>query len=275
MRSKTRELLIKTRRRLFGPNIGNNISAFKGNGIDFAELREYSYGDDVRKINWNATAREQKPYINVFNEERELNVVIAFMVSGSIYFGSIRQKQEVMAEILALLAFAAVKNSDRVSSHFFAEEEMIYFKPSKSQKSVYAMIEEALEIEALNRKLNLQAMADYLLKSVKERSVVILLGDFLQMADLSFLAAKHELYAVLVRDRFEENPKLLGECALIDPNSGKESIFEIDKNSISRYEELLNTHDKKLFEHFRDCKIGYTKIYTDEDPFYKLRELLR
>ena len=83
MNIKTRELLIKTKRRLFGQNIGNNISAFRGNGIDFAELKEYSYGDDVRKINWKVTAREQKPYINVFNEERELNIVLAFVLSRS------------------------------------------------------------------------------------------------------------------------------------------------------------------------------------------------
>ncbi|WP_456449360.1 DUF58 domain-containing protein [Hydrogenimonas sp.] len=275
MNTKAKELLIRTRRRLFGQNIGNNISTFQGNGIDFAELKEYTYGEDVRKINWKVTAREQKPYVNVFNEERELNIVIGFMVSGSIYFGSVRQKQEVMAEILALLGFAALKNSDRVTSLFYDTEVVQWFKPTKSPNVVYAALEYALGAEVLGRRCDMGKFADFLLHSVRNRSIVLLLGDFHEEADFSFLGAKHELYAVIVRDRFEEDPELAGEYDLVDPVSGKHHILDLDGDLLDAYREDLRRHDERLAEHFMKNRIGFTKIYTDEDPFLKLREMLK
>ncbi|BBG65968.1 hypothetical protein NNO_1265 [Hydrogenimonas sp.] len=275
MNRKTRELLIKTRRRLFGQNIGNNISAFRGNGLDFAELKEYSYGDDVRKINWNVTAREQKPYINVFNEERELNIVIAFILGGTIHFGSVRQKKEVMAEILGLLSFSAINNSDRVTTLFFDSGVERYFKPTKNPKSIFATMEHALDVDVLGRKTDLQALADYLLKSVRARSVVLLIGDFYEKADLSFLAAKHELYAIIVRDPFEERPSFDGEYDLVDPVSGEHSVIDIDRDLLSEYRKVLESHDEALYEEFAANRIAHTKIYTDEDPFIKLVELLK
>ncbi len=275
MDKRVKEILIKTRRRLFGPNIGNNISTFQGNGIDFAELREYTYGDDVRKINWKATAREQKPYVNVFNEERELNIVVGFCVAGSIYFGSVRQKQETMAEILALLGFAAIKNSDKISSIFFDEKLDRWFRPSKSPNIVHAALEYALNLPVLRRRLDLQRFADFLLNTIKERSIVLLVGDFLEEADFSWLAAKHELYAVIVRDPFEESPDLWGEYDLIDPVSGVHHRLRMDAKTIGIHARLLAEHDGKLFEQFHKHRIGYTKIATDEDPFLKLREMLK
>ncbi len=275
MNRKLNTLLIKTRRRLFGQNVGNNISAFKGNGIDFAELKEYSYGDDVRKINWKVTAREQKPYINVFNEERELNIVIGFLLSGSIYFGSYRQKQEVMAEVLGLLSFSALKNSDKVTTLFFDETPVRFFKPTKSQKSATAALEYALSVDVLGKRGDAGALAEYLLKSVKERSIVLLVGDFYDMPDLSYLGAKHETYAVVVRDRFEEEPELFGEYELVDPVTGADSRLELDESVIAAYRREIERHDEELFLHFRKNRIAYTKIYTDEDPFTKLREMLK
>ncbi|WP_201353338.1 DUF58 domain-containing protein [Hydrogenimonas urashimensis] len=275
MNKKAHEILIRTRRRLFGQNVGNNISTFQGNGIDFAELKEYTYGDDVRKINWKVTAREQKPYINVFNEERELNIVIVYMVSGSIYFGTVRQKQEVMAEMLALLGFAALKNSDRVTSIFYDEEVLEWFKPSKSPNIVYAALEYALNVDVLRRRTSLQKVADFLLRAIRERSIVLLLGDFYDIADLSLLGAKHEVYAVIVRDRFEENPAFAGEYDLIDPVSGQHHLLDLTPATLQRYREDLLRHDRALEGHFLKERIGFTKIYTDEDPFIKLREMLK
>ncbi|WP_456452747.1 DUF58 domain-containing protein [Hydrogenimonas sp.] len=275
MKTKAKEILIKTRRRLFGPNIGNNISTFQGNGLDFAELKEYTYGEDVRKINWKVTARQQKPYVNVFNEERELNIVAGFCVSGSIWFGSVRQKQEVMAEILALLGFAALKNSDRFSSLFFDEGLVRRFKPSKSPNTVYAALEEALGLEVLGRKGDVNAFADWLLHAVRERSIVLLIGDFLESVDLSLLAARHELYAIVVRDRFEESPELWGEYDLLDPVSGRHHRLDLDEGTLAAWRRELAEHDRRFTEHCLKHRVGTTKIYTDEDPFLKLRELLK
>ena len=275
MTSKTKEILIRTRRRLFGQNIGNNISAFQGNGIDFAELKEYSYGDDVRKINWNVTAREQKPYINVFNEERELNIVLGFVASGSVYFGSVRQKQEVMAEILALLGLSAIRNSDRVTTIFFDERMRRRFKPTKSQNTIYAALEYALSLDVLGRGADLQALADSLLQSVRQRSIVVLIGDFLQLADLSFLGAKHELYTVIVRDRFEEDPALEGLYSLEDPISGRHHTIDFDEETLLDYRREIARLDERWRDHFLKNRIRFAKIYTDEDPFIKLREMLK
>ncbi|WP_456322244.1 DUF58 domain-containing protein [Hydrogenimonas sp.] len=275
MKAKTKEILIKTRRRLFGQNIGNNISAFQGNGIDFAELKEYSYGDDVRKINWNVTAREQKPYINVFNEERELNIVLGLCVSGSLYFGSVRQKQEVAAEILALLGLSAIKNSDRVTTIFFDELPVRRYKPTKSQNTIYAQVEDALSLEMLHKKSDLQAFADYLLQTVKQRSIVVLVGDFKNEADLSFLGAKHELYIAMVRDRFEEDPSIEGVWSLQDPESAQVHTIDLDERALERFRSEIRQLDAGWRSHFLKNRIGFTKIYTDEDPFIKLREMLK
>ena len=275
MKQKAKEILIKTRRRLFGPNVGNNISTFQGNGLDFAELKEYTYGDDVRKINWKVTAREQKPYINVFNEERELNIVIAFALSGSIWFGSVRQKQEVMAEIQAMLGFAAIKNADRVSHIYFDEKLDRWFKPTKSPNTLYAALEYALGVEVLRRRCDMNALAHFLLDAVKERSIVLLIGDFLEPADLSLLAARHETYAVIVRDPFEEHPQFDEAIELADPTQGRRFLFEADGGSIEAYRKSLADHDRALEAHFLRHRIGFSKIYTSEDPFLKLREMLK
>jgi len=275
MKQKARELLIKTKRRLFGQNIGQNESVFQGNGIDFRELKEYAYGDDVRKINWNVTAREQKPYVNVFNEERELNIVICFIVSGSIYFGTQRQKLEVMAEAMALLSFSAIKNSDRVTTIFFDNRVDRFFKPTKSANSVIENLEYALNLDVIGRSANFNELSNYLLNGIKQRSIVLLLGDFYDLPDFSLLARKHEVYAVIVRDRFEEDPKLFGEYDLIDPVSKSHNNLDIDDSVILSFKEELASHDATLFNHFKKNRIPFIKIYTDEDPFIKLRELLK
>ncbi|WP_353662724.1 DUF58 domain-containing protein [Hydrogenimonas sp. SS33] len=275
MKTKVNEIIIRTRRRLFGPNIGNNISAFQGNGIDFAELKEYTYGEDVRKINWKVTAREQKPYINVFNEERELNIVVGFLMGGSIYFGSRRQKQEVMAEILALLGFSALKNSDRVTNIFYDTDVVRWFKPTKSMNTIHAALEYALDTEVLGRRSDLQGFADFLLRSIRQRSIVILLGDFYEEADLSYLGARHELYAVTVRDPFEENPAFWGETELMDPETMARFSLEASGATRAAWRKWLKAHDEKFALHCTKHRIRHTKIYTDEDPFLKLRELMK
>ena len=275
MKTKVNEIIIRTRRRLFGPNIGNNISAFQGNGIDFAELKEYTYGEDVRKINWKVTAREQKPYINVFNEERELNIVVGFLLDGSIYFGSRRQKQEVMAEILALLGFSALKNSDRVTNIFYDREVVRWFKPTKSMNTVHAALEYALEVDVLGRRSDLQGFADFLLRSIRQRSIVILLGDFYEEADLSYLGARHELYMVTVRDPFEENPAFLGETELMDPATMERFSLDATEASRKAWRQWLEAHDRRFAMHCIKHRIRQTKIYTDEEPFLKLRELMK
>ncbi|OQX59900.1 MAG: hypothetical protein B5M52_01935 [Helicobacteraceae bacterium 4484_230] len=266
---KTEEILIKTRRNIFGQNIGSNASIFSGSGLDFKELREYSVGDDVRKINWKATAKAQQPYLNLFNEERELNILIAFMVSGSIYFGSRRFKQELMGEILALLSYSTLNNDDRLSTLLFSDREEFLMPPTKKMGSLNITLEKALGIDPLNKSADYGSFVTYVNERIKRRSLIFIIGDFYGDIDLSLLN-KHEVYAVMVRDRFEEDPKLFGEMELIDPVSMDEEEVVINSSVLTRYSDEIKKSDESLYAHFSKNRIRYTKIYTDEEPFRKL-----
>ena len=270
-----REIFIKTKRKIFSQNIGNNATTFVGQGLDFSELREYYFGDDVRKINWKATAKEQRPYINLFTEERELNIVLAFMSGGSIGFGSRRIKQELMTEIVALLGFSAMKNGDNVSNIAFSTKEEYFRKATKSIQTLNEIIPSLLQLDCMGKEVNYVDFSEHILGRMKQKSILFVIGDFFEEVDLSFLSAKHELYAVVVRDKFEENPKFLGEMDLIDPSSTNASSFTFDSKMLQKYRETIESNDKKLYEHFMGHNIRYVKIYTDEDPYYKLNNLLR
>ena len=271
---KTEEILIKTRRNIFGQNVGGSPSLFSGNGLDFKELREYDIGDDVRKINWKVTAKAQRPFVNLFNEERELNIVVAFMVSGSIYFGSRRFKQELMAEILALLSYSSIKSDDRLSTLFFSDKEEFFMPPTKKMGSLHITLEKALGLDPLQKESDYRAFVDYVNERVKKKSLIFIVGDFYGDIDLSLLN-KHEVFAVMVRDRFEEAPKLSGEMELIDPNTMEPQEFMLSPKLIKAYEKELERHDTKLMAHFDQHRIKHTKIYTDEEPFVKLSNLFR
>jgi uncharacterized protein (DUF58 family) len=274
--SVAKEILIKTRRRVFTPNLGNNPTAFIGNGLDFSELREYSFGDDVRKINWKATAKSyQTPYINLFTEERELHAIVAFMASGSIYFGSKRLKQELMSEILALLGYSVMKNSDRLSTLSFSNKEEFFYKTTKNVNVLHEIIPDALSLDVEGKSVDYEEFSSHILTKFKQKSLLFLIGDFYEELDLSLLAAKHELYAIIVRDRFEEDPEIAGDLNLFDPTTLSESELEIDSSMVEYFKEQIKRKDKKLIEHFKANDIRYTKIYTDEDPFYKLNNLTR
>jgi len=273
MNKVVKEIIIKTKRRLFGANLGNNISIFQGNGLDFSEIKEYSFGDDVKKINWKITAKEQKPYINVFNEERELNIVVAFMVSGNIYFGTVRQKQEVMAEVATIIGYSAIKNSDRFSTIFFTNEANEIFEPTKSINSVYSMLEFAIEQDVIGKSVDYNNLSNYLLSSLKQKSIIFIVGDFYEEIDFGLLGAKHELYCIIVRDKFEEEPKLLEDMQIKDLNSLKNYNLQLSKTALNEYKDIIKKHDKKLKEHFLKNAISSVKIYTDEDPYTQLASL--
>ncbi len=270
-----REILVKTRRKIFSQNLGNNATAFVGNGVDFSELREYHFGDDVRKINWKATARQMRPYINLFTEERELNVIVCFMVGGSIYFGSQRIKQELMSEVLALLGYSVLKNNDRLSTLFFSDKEEFFRKPTKNISALNEIIPAALDIKSLGKRVDYQAFCNHILSRIKQKSIIFVIGDFFEEVDLSLLSAKHELYAIMIRDRFEENPTLFGEFDLIDPATQEVSDIDFNDSLLEGFKEEIVQKDQKLYEHFLAHDVRYTKIYTDEDPFVKLNSVVR
>jgi len=271
--SKLQKILVRARRQVFSEMVGNNPSIFQGEGYDFIELREYMPGDDIRHIDWNITAKLQKPYIKIFREERELNVVVASMLNGSVHFGSKRFKQDVIAELSAMLSFSVIKNGDLLSSYIFTDKLESHLKPSKKLFSVHKSVESILNFEALHKRADYKKMADTLFTRLKRKSLVIIIGDFFEIPDFKVLAKKHEVIAIVVRDILEEKPPKMGFASLIDPESG--AVLEGDFNdaTVKAYAKKVQIHDRKLYAAFRKQQVRFTKLYTHENVSVALRRL--
>lgn len=271
--SKLQKILVRARRQVFSEMVGNNPSIFQGEGYDFIELREYMPGDDIRHIDWNITAKMQKPFIKIFREERELSVVVVSVLNGSVHFGSKRFKQEAIAEVAALLGFSTLKNGDLLSSYIFTDEMVSHSKPSKKLSSVQKSVEEILSFDAINKKVDFKFIADTLFKRLKRKSLILIIGDYFEIPDFRLLARKHEVLSVIVRDRLEENPPEMGFASLIDPESGAVLEGDFNASSVRAYSQQVAAHDHRLFERLRRDGIRFTKVYTDSIAGVKLRRL--
>jgi uncharacterized protein (DUF58 family) len=270
-----KKIMLKTRKQVFGEMLGNNASLFQGEGFEFAELREYIYGDDVRKIDWKTTAKLRKPYVKIYHEERELNVVVSTLLGGSTWFGTVRPKSEYMAELLAILGFSAVKNSDLFTHILYADRLYRYSKPSKKIYAVGQELEQALAFEPLGKESDFAGWTDTLYRRVKKKSLMFLISDFVGEVDLRLLSKKHDLFVIIVRDRFEENPSSLGYLRLIDPESGDSFEGDINDAVMKEYKKALVANDRRLYRHLRKNAIRHVKLYTDEEPFAKLIKRMR
>lgn len=269
----SRQILIKARRQIIGDRIGNNPSLFRGEGYDFIELREYVMGDDTRHIDWNVTAKMGKPYVKVFREERELNVQTVALLGGGLYFGSSRPKIESLAEAVALIGYSAVANGDMFGHSSYSEALRDEVRPGKKRFSVQQSVESVLSSELINHRADIDTAAKELYRRIKRRSLIVLLGDFFEIPDLRLLARKHEVVAVVVRDRAEENPEAMGYTALIDPETGAVLEGDFNARSVKRYREKVHAHDVALFETFRRHGIRAAKLYTDANAVVTLRRL--
>ena len=270
----TKKILLKARKQVFGEMLGNNASLFQGEGFEFTELREYVYGDDVRKIDWKTTAKLGKPFIKIYNEERELNVVTAVMLGGSTYFGTVKQKSETMAELVALLGFSAVKHSDLFSSIIFADKLYNITKPNKKYFAVQDAVTQIQGFNMLGKSSDYKNFTDTLYKRIKRKSLLFIISDFVGELDLALLSKKHDVVALIVRDKFEENPEALGQIRLMDMESHHAFEGIVGKETVKGYKKALALNDEKLYAHFKKSAVHYSKIYTDEEPYLKLAKLL-
>ncbi len=275
MDAKAKEILIRAKKDVFSANLGEHLTPLRGDGLDFNEIADYNYGDDVRKINWKASAKSNALKINIFNEERELNIVVALIMGGSMLFGTKRLKSEVATEVAALLAFSALSNDDRHSGIFFSNKEEKFFRPTKDESIVYEMVESALGFEYRGKEGDMRSFVEFIEQTIKEKSLIFVIGDFYGEVDFSTIAHKHELYALIVRDMFEEDPAFYGEYELIDPNSLERANMNIDALVLNEYKAKLKAHDAKLEEHFLEHRITYGKIYSDDDLFVRLSEIVK
>ncbi len=275
MKAKAKEISLKTRKQVFGALSGNNLSKFQGEGFEFAELREYSYGDDVRKIDWKTSAKTGKLYIKVYHEERELNVVVSSLLSGSTYFGTHKPKSEYIIEVMALLGYSAVKNRDLFSHILYADKLYRKTKPSKKLYAVNKEIEELTDFDVLGKRANIKGWIEDLNKYVRKKSLLFMIGDFVGDYNLSLLAKKNDLVVIIIRDYFIENLKPLGEIRLIDPGYLDSFSGNVDEESVKIYKEALIENDRKLYKHIRDIGARVIKLYTHQNPYIELLKRLK
>jgi len=271
--SKLQKILVRARRQVFSEMVGNNPSIFQGEGYDFIELREYMAGDDIRHIDWNITAKMQKPFIKIFREERELNVVLVSILNGSVHFGSKKFKQESIAEVSALLSFSTLKNGDMLSSYIFTDKMITNSKPSKKLHQIQKNIDEILNFDAINQKVDFKVIADTLFKRLRRKSLIIVIGDYFEIPDFKLLARKHEVVSVIIRDKLEENPPQMGFSSLVDPENGAVLEGDFNSSSVKAYAKKVQEHDKELYARFRKDQIRFTKVYTDSYASVELRRL--
>ena len=275
MQERTKEIILRAKKNVFTGNLGNHLTSFKGDGIDFAEIRDYNFGDDVRKINWKATAKSGELKLNEFNEERELHIVVVAMLSGSLNFGTKRLKQDLLAELVALLGFSAIANSDRFELILFSQDVLKHFKPTKSSGIVEVGVDTILSENLVGKEANYNELTNYLQSRLKKRALVVIIGDFFEdNIDLSLLI-KHQLYAINIRDRFEEELNLSGDIRLIDPISLDSMEVVLNSSVSNEYKKELQKHDIKLKEHFLEYGIRGGKIYTDDDLYLRATQIFK
>ncbi|TCK68019.1 uncharacterized protein DUF58 [Winogradskyella wandonensis] len=249
---KVRKIEIKTRRlsdHIFG---GEYHSTFKGRGMTFSEVRLYQFGDDVRNIDWNVTARTNEPHVKVFEEERELTMMLMADVSGSKFFGTQNQfKDEIVTEIAATLAFSATQNNDKIGLILFSDEIELFIPPKKGRSHVLRIIRELLEFQPKSKKTNISEAIKFLSNVMKKKAIVFMLSDFIAddyKQTLKIAAGKHDITGIRVFDRHEEAIPNIGMVQMQDEETGELL--------------LVNTASKKVRQ-------DYTKFYRDKVAYFK------
>ncbi|MBL4904984.1 MAG: DUF58 domain-containing protein [Flavobacteriaceae bacterium] len=272
---KVRKIEIKTRRlsdHIFG---GEYHSTFKGRGMTFSEVRQYQYGDDIRAIDWNVTARYNEPYIKVFEEERELTMMLMVDISGSEYFGTAQQfKRDTATEIAATLAFSAIQNNDKVGLMLFSDDIELYIPPKKGKSHVLRIIRELIEFSPKSKQTNIGEALKFLSNVMKKKAIVFLLSDFMDDTyedSLKIAANKHDITGIRVFDKHDEEIPNLGLVPMTDAESGITQLVNTSSKKIrTNYKAnalRLNDYFKKTFN---TSGAGTIITRVDEDYVKKL-----
>ena len=268
---KVRKIEIKTRRLSANIFAGQYHSAFKGRGMAFSEVREYQFGDDVRDIDWNVTARFHRPYVKVFEEERELTVMLLVDVSGSLDFGTqVQTKRDMVTEIAATLAFSAIQNNDKIGVIFFSDKIEKYIPPKKGRKHILYIIREMLDFKPKSRKTDIRQAIEFLTGVSKRKCTAFLLSDFYVRQDfeqsLIIGNRKHDIVAIQVYDRRAKELPDVGLMKVVDSETGYEQYIDTSskrlRNAYSRY---WNTRQQALQETFNRSNVDNVSIATNDD----------
>jgi uncharacterized protein (DUF58 family) len=277
---RVRRIEIKTRGLTKQVFAGEYHSAFKGRGISFSEVREYQYGDDVRSIDWNVTARFNHPYVKVYEEERELTVVLLIDVSGSGFFGSARSlKKELITEIAAVLSFSAISNNDKIGIIFFSDRVEKYIPPQKGRKHILRIIRELLNFEPVSQKSDLNETLRFLTNVLKKRCSAFIISDFRMNSfeeSLKIASGKHDIAALTIFDPLEAELPNVGMMRIIDRETSTERWIDTSSNKTrTAYASWFNEHRSRLKSVFPRCGVDYTTISTAEDYVKPLLRLFK
>ncbi|MCQ2225467.1 MAG: DUF58 domain-containing protein [Paludibacteraceae bacterium] len=277
---KVRKIEIKTRglsRNIFA---GEYHSAFKGRGMAFAEVREYQYGDDIRNIDWNVTARFNKPFIKVFEEERELTMMLLVDVSASGDFGTqVQKKKDMMTEIAATIAFSAIQNNDKIGVIFFSDKIEKFIPPQKGKKHVLYIIRELLGFEPESKKTNIEEALIYLTNAIKKRCTAFIISDFIDKdfkKSLTIANRKHDMVALQIYDKREAELPSVGLIRMKDAESG-EDIW-IDTSSAKArniYHQNWKEQQDRVKQTLSQCGVDNVAISTDEDYVKALMKIFK
>ncbi|MCQ2232393.1 MAG: DUF58 domain-containing protein [Paludibacteraceae bacterium] len=277
---KVRKIEIKTRglsRNIFA---GEYHTAFKGRGMAFAEVREYQYGDDIRNIDWNVTARFNKPFIKVFEEEREMTMMLLVDVSGSGDFGTqVQKKREMMTEIAATLAFSAIQNNDKIGVIFFSDKIEKFIPPQKGKKHVLYIIRELLGFEPESKKTNIEEALIYLTNAIKKRCTAFIISDFIDKdfkKSLTIANRKHDVVALQIYDKREMELPSVGLIRMKDAESGEDIWIDTSSAKVRNlYHKNWKERQEKVKQTLSQCGVDSVAISTDEDYVKALMKIFK
>jgi uncharacterized protein (DUF58 family) len=280
---QVRQIEIKTKGLVNQVFSGEYHSVFKGRGMEFSEVREYQFGDDIRNIDWNVTARFGHPYIKIFEEERELTVILMVDLSGSLSFGTIdKTKQQVAAELSAILAFSAMKNNDKVGLILFTDKIEKFVPPRKGRTHVLRIISEVLSFEPSGKSTGLKQALEYMNNAIKKRSISFLLSDFIDEGFekiLRIVGRKHDLIGIVLKDEKEDNIPRIGIVKFMDAETGEQRYIDTsDKKFQKWYRLLIEEKKKKMKNLFITSRLDSIEIQTGQNyitplvQFFRMRE---
>lgn len=276
---KVRQIEIKTRGLSSNIFAGQYHSAFKGRGMAFSEVREYQYGDDVRDIDWNVTARFHKPFIKVFEEERELTVMLLVDVSRSLDFGTVKQlKREMVTEIAATLAFSAIQNNDKIGVIFFSDKIEKFIPPKKGRKHILYIIRELIDFQPKSKKTDIKMAIEYLTHVLKKRCTAFIMSDFITQDDfrnaLTIANRKHDIAAIQVYDRRIEELPNIGLMKVCDAETGHMQYIDTSSKALRKaHHDWWVEKQTVLHETFSKSNVDSVSIRTDQDYVKSLLNL--
>ncbi len=268
---RVRKIEIKTRGLSSNIFAGEYHSAFKGRGMTFSEVREYQYGDDIRNIDWNVTARHNRPYVKVFEEERELTVMLMIDVSASRNFGTVSKlKKNQITEIAAVIAFSAIQNNDKIGVIFFSDKIEKFIPPKKGRTHILHIIRELIDFYPEDRQTNIEQALEYVTSSIKKRCTCFVISDFIDEHNfahaLSIANRKHDVVALRVYDQRENVLPPVGMMYLRDAETGEQMWVDTsDKKLREEYEKYAFIREKELDATFKRAGVDVANISSDED----------